>query len=372
MVDQSDLGVTKPTSQPVPQPTPQQIKRWRRYLADERAEAAVYRELARRRTGQEREILLQLAEAESRHEQYWHDKLGNEIGMPLSPSLRTRLLGWMAKNVGSVFVLAMIQNAEMRNDYDGDADVPTQIAADENVHAEVVRGLAERGRQRMSGDFRAAIFGANDGLVSNLALIMGVMGTGMPANVIVLTGVSGLLAGALSMAAGEFISVRSQQELLEASTPRADVLRVFSELDVNANELSLVYEARGMAQEDAEAKASQVLSHLGDTERWIGDAEDAEEQEASGSAVSAAVSSFICFSLGAFVPLIPFLFGMSPLPGGLVAVLAVALVLMVTGGITGILSGKSPAWRAARQLLVGVGAAAVTYGLGIAFGVVLG
>ncbi|WKD58901.1 VIT1/CCC1 transporter family protein [Corynebacterium caspium] len=352
-----------------PAPTAAQIKRWRRYLADERAEAAVYRELARKRSGQEREILLKLAAAEERHEKYWHDKLGNEVGMPLPPSLSTKILGWMARNIGSVFVLALMQNAESRNPYNTDADAPDQIAADENVHAEVVRGLAIRGREKMAGDFRAAVFGANDGLVSNLALIIGVMGSGIAAEAIVLTGIAGLLAGALSMAAGEYISVRSQQELLEASNPHPEANDFLAELDVNANELTLVFRARGLSEEEANIKASQVLDKIADSDEWVSDA--TREEEDNGSPFSAALSSFLCFSVGAFIPLLPFLFGLNPIHGGIIALVLVAISLLFTGGMTGILSGKPPLLRALRQLAVGLGAAAITYGLGAAFGTVL-
>jgi hypothetical protein len=93
------------------------------------------------------------------------------------------------------------------------------MAADERIHGEVVRGLAARGRTRAAGSFRAAVFGANDGLVSNLALVLGIGATGVPAVTVLFTGIAGLLAGALSMGAGEYVSVRSQRELLEASRP---------------------------------------------------------------------------------------------------------------------------------------------------------
>lgn len=366
-------AVTTPHSGEDASPTPQQIKKWRKYLANEMAEAAVYRELARKRTGEEREILLALADAESRHQKYWRDKLGLEVGMPQSPSLYTRLLGWMAKNFGSVFVLALMQNAESGNPYEDDEDAPAQIAADENIHAEVVRGLAAKGRERMSGDFRAAVFGANDGLVSNVALVIGVMGSGLPANVILLTGISGLLAGALSMATGEYISVKSQQELLEASRPALPSGTVLPELDVNANELALVYQARGLSKQDAAARAAEALT------QWerAGDALEAahhggeEEDDSGGSPMSAAVSSFFCFATGAFIPLIPFIFGAAPLVGGVVALVLVSIALLITGGLTGILSGKPPAKRALRQLLIGLASAGVTYVLGLLFGLVI-
>ena len=115
------------------------------------------------------------------------------------------------------------------------------MAADELVHEEVVRGLATRGRNRLSGNFRAAVFGANDGLVSNLALVMGIGATGVASSFVLFSGIAGLLAGALSMAAGEFVSVRSQRELLSASKPTQITLSAAPDLDLDANELVLVY-----------------------------------------------------------------------------------------------------------------------------------
>ena len=158
-------------------PSPATIRRWRKYLADERAEAAVYRDLAGRRTGEEREILLALAEAEARHEAHWLALLGDQVGAPRRGDIRTRMLGWLARRFGSVFVLALAQRAEARSPYEDDIDATATMAADERIHEEVVRGLAARGRNRLSGTFRAAVFGANDGLVSNLALVLGIGAT---------------------------------------------------------------------------------------------------------------------------------------------------------------------------------------------------
>src|SRR6187551_1944026 len=127
------------------------VRRWRRYLANERAEAAVYRDLASRRTGDEREILLAIAEAEARHEAHWIALLGDEVGRPRSGDIRTRVLGLLARRFGSVFVLALAQRAEARSPYDTDVDATDAMAADERVHEEVVRALAARGRNRLSG-----------------------------------------------------------------------------------------------------------------------------------------------------------------------------------------------------------------------------
>lgn len=349
------------------QPTKKQITRWRQYLANERAEASVYRELARRREGEEQQILLKLAEAESRHEQYWHSRLGEHVGMPLKADLNTRVLGFLARNFGSLFVLALMQTAETRTPYADDQDAPDTIAADEQLHAEVVRGLAAKGRERMSGSFRAAVFGANDGLVSNVALILGVLGSGMGSAAILLTGISGLLAGAFSMAAGEYISVRSQSELLDASTPHPQANTLIEQLDVDENELELVFRARGLSAEEAEHRAEAVLA--GQQARAFAEPED---QDSGSGAWTAAISSFVAFAGGAFIPIIPFIFSMEAVPGGVLALVLASVALLITGSITGLVSGKPPLTRALRQLAVGLAAALITFALGLAFGRVLG
>lgn len=357
-------------------PSPADIRRWRRYLADERAEAAVYRDLAGRREGEEREILLALADAERRHEQHWVTLLGEKAGRPLRGDLRTRLLGWLARRFGSVFVLALAQRAEARSPYADDVDATPQMAADEQVHEEVVRALAARGRQRLSGTFRAAVFGANDGLVSNLALVLGVSASGVPTHVVLLTGISGLLAGALSMGAGEYVSVRSQRELLEASTPNPATGSALPHLDVDANELTLVYRARGMSPDEAAAHAREVLSSLQAVTSPIpiapSESASEDEHEAIGTGWNAALSSFCFFASGALIPIIPFLFGMTGTAAIVVSALLVGIVLLGTGAVVGLLSGASPLKRAVRQLLIGYGAAAATYVLGLLFGATVG
>jgi VIT1/CCC1 family predicted Fe2+/Mn2+ transporter len=350
-------------------PSPSDLRRWRQHLADERAEAAVYRDLAQRRTGADREILLALAGAEARHEQHWLDLLGQHVGKPRRPALRTRMLGFLARHFGSVFVLALAQRAEARSTYDTDVDATPTMAADERVHEEVVRALATRGRNRLSGSFRAAVFGANDGLVSNLALVLGISATGVSTHTVLATGMAGLLAGALSMGAGEYVSVSSQRELLEASTPSPHTGAALPQLDVDANELALVYRARGMSPEESNARAVDVLRSLGS------DGGDAAEEmpapdrhEAVGSGLGAGISSFCFFASGALIPVLPFLFGLQGIPAICAAAALVGVALLTTGVIVGLLSGGPPLRRALRQLLIGYGAAAITYLLGLLFG----
>ncbi|WP_345063014.1 VIT1/CCC1 transporter family protein [Leifsonia kafniensis] len=365
-------------------PSQAEIRRWRRYLADEQAEAAVYRDLAGRRAGEERDILLALAEAEGRHEEHWRILLGDNVGAPRKGALRTRFLAFLARRFGSVFVLALAQRAESRSPYEADVDATDAMAADERIHEEVVRGLAARGRKRLSGTFRAAVFGVNDGLVSNLALVLGIGATGVPASTILFTGVAGLLAGALSMGAGEYVSVRSQRELLEASSPNPETQSALPHLDLAANELTLVYRARGMAPDEAARHAEEVLRGValatgsisvtagGAAADGAPTAADVDEHEAVGTGMSAAISSFCFFASGALLPILPYLFGMQGIAAVVVAAVLVGIALLGTGAIVGLLSGAPPLKRALRQVAIGLGAAGVTYLLGLLFGTSVG
>ena len=360
----------------VTQPSEAQIRRWRRYLADEESEARIYRYLAQRAEGKDREILMQVAEAEKRHQQHWRDMLGEHIGKPVRPSLSSAFLQFMAKHFGSVFILAMAQMAESRSPYAEDPDATEKMAADEAIHEEIIRALATSGREKLSGNFRAAVFGANDGLVSNLALTIGITASGAASSMVLLSGVAGLLAGALSMAAGEFVSVRSQRELLDASQPTQVTLRVAGDLDIDANELELIYRARGMDEEAAHHRALERFGYLDcDCDPSLShraDEDGEEENVALGTDIGAAAASFSFFASGALVPILPYILGLSGVWAMLLSLLFVTMALGFTGGIVGLLSGSSPMRRGLRQILIGLGAAGITYLLGLAFGTTLG
>lgn len=349
-------------------PSAATIRSWRRMLADEQEEARVYRELAARRSGQEREILLELAEAERRHAAHWEGLLGDDIGRPRRGTPRMRILAFLARHFGWIFVLALVQRAENRSTYETRTDATASMAADERVHGEVVRALAARGRSGMSGTVRAIVFGVNDGLVSNIALVIGVIGGGAGTDVVLLTGLAGLLAGAISMAAGEYVSVSSQREMLTAAAPGESAQVSVRDLDVNANELALVYRARGLSDEEAERRAQQALLRSTVTPTARG----ADGHEVVGSGINAALSSFVAFATGALIPVLPFLGGLAGVIAVAVAAVLTGVALMTAGAIVGVLSGGSPLSRAMRHLVIGLGAALLTYTLGVAFGVTTG
>lgn len=357
----------------VAEPTAADRRRWARYLVEERAEGMVYRRLASRRSGEEQRILLSLAEAERRHEQHWLDLLGGEPKRLPRAGARSRLLGWMAGRFGSIFVLALAQNAEARSPYDAERYATPAMRADEKVHHEVVRGLAARGRRRLSGSFRAAVFGANDGLVSNLALVLGIGATGVSSGFVLFSGIAGLLAGALSMGAGEFVSVRSQRELLAATEANDDAVAAAGDLDIDENELALVYRARGMDRDEALERARLLVAaaQAGVRRSATGPVRThrGADHEIVGGDWTAAISSFFLFASGAIIPVLPWIFGLQGTAAVVLALILVGVALLTTGAMVGILSGGPPLRRALRQLAIGFGAAAVTYLLGLLFGV---
>ena len=318
--------------------------RYRRNLARERDAAAVYRALASRRAGEARASLLALARAEERHARHWASLLGEDgEDEPVRFGWRARLLAWLARRVSSLLVLSVVQRAELDGSYDADKEATAQMAADERVHARVVEGLARQRRARASGLLRASLFGINDGLVSNVSLVLGMAGAGGNRAVVLLAGLTGLLAGALSMAAGEYVSVRSQRELLAVS-PRTDDAFTLAAL-------------RDMPREEAEVFALALRR-----------SPDDDSHHVVGTAAGAASSSFSSFALGALVPVLPFVLttGRTAL---LWSIALTGIALFTAGTTVGVLTGGPLLRRGARQLLIGAGAAAVTYGLGALLGV---
>ena len=198
-------------------------------------------------------------------------------------------------------------------------------------------------------------------------MILGIFGTGVSKTTIIATGLAGLLSGALSMGAGEYVSVRSQTELLASSSPDPESENAIDKLNMNQNELALVFRARGDDAQTADRKAAGAFAKI-----KIGEQANLgvlnRDYEEIGTGMKAAVSSFAFFAIGAFVPLFPFLLPCSALSGAIAAVILVGVTLLLVGGVVGLLSGSDPAPKALRQLFIGYGAAGVTYLLGLAIG----
>ena len=348
-------------------------KRYRHYLKDELAAAAVYRAMAEHSDVGTSRVLRGLAEAEERHAAHWADRL-EELGED-RPGLatagggaRVRLFVFLARRFGAKAVAPLLERQEAKElgRYDRDAGASDQMAAEERVHAQVVANLYPGWRTRTSGALRAGTFGANDGLVSNLALVMGVAGGQATDETILLAGLVGLLGGGLSMGIGEWISVTSQRELWEGAVELdAEHLQVLPEH--GANELALLFRAQGLAPPKAEEAAAEVLQNPGTAARLLASEKLGFDPEALGSPWQAAVSNFAAFVVGAAVPVLPFVLG-SGTAAFLWAVVLAAGALFVVGALISVVTYRPMVLVGLRQLGIGATAATLTYLLGSVIG----
>ena len=367
-----------------------------RYRANLRGEvdgAALYRALADAETDPRiREVYGRLAAVEEGHAEFWRkqlDRIGVQAGR-LGLGWRTRALAWLARRFGPQFVLPTINRLEQRDSgqYDAQTEaVAGGLPAAERSHARVVQAIESsipgglqgsalarlEGRHRAMGGnaLRAAVLGANDGLVSNLSLVMAVAGAALAEKTILLTGLAGLVAGACSMAMGEWLSVNSSRELYQK---QIDIEK--SELEhapeEEIEEIALIYEAKGLPRPQAEALAQQMMANK-DTalDTLVREELGIDPDSLGGSAWTAAASSFLLFSVGAVFPVAPFLF-LGGRTAVIASVVASGLALAAIGAGTSLFTGRSVAFLAFRQLLIGYLAAAITYAVGMLAGVTLG
>jgi VIT1/CCC1 family predicted Fe2+/Mn2+ transporter len=369
------------------------VDRYRDNFTDEINSAFLYRVAA---DLEDDEVLtgvyLRLAETEERHATLWEEKL-READEPVpsrDPELRSRILAWLARRIGPGVVTQVMASTEMsaRAMYDDQPEAAgTSLPSDERSHAIMLDALRQEstrgvrggvlarleGRHRAVGGnaLRAAVLGANDGLVSNTSLVMGVAGAAFSATAVLLSGLAGLLAGAISMALGEWLSVQSSRELHQSQieTEREEILTM---PEAEAEELALIYEAKGMAPEEAEKAARDVM---GDPEAFL-DTKVREElgidpEELGGSAWEAAIASFFLFAAGAIIPVIPFFF-MTGTPAVLLSLGLAAIGLYFLGAATALVTGTGVLKTGLRSLLLGLAAAGATYGIGSLLGVAVG
>jgi vacuolar iron transporter family protein len=371
---------------------PADLARYRANLRSELDGAALYRAIAEAEPDPaRRSVLMELSRAESRHAALWREKL-RAAGVPeprFSPGLRTRLLALLARRFGPRFVMPSLAAAEYadRDKYATQADA-TALSADERGHASVVSALAGGGnrpaasigtdiahaepwhRNASGNDLRAAVLGANDGLVSNFCLIIGIAGAGVAPRTILLSGIAGLVAGACSMGLGEWLSVTNARELA-----RTQIAREAEEIEqtpqAEQHELALIYQAKGLPQ----AEAQRIAANLMRNKQGALDALTREElgidpAELGGNPWSAAATSLLLFAAGACVPLLPFILSRGPRVAWWCVGLSAA-ALAAIGALTSLFNGRSASFSAARQVLFGCAAAAVTYGIGRLLGVTL-
>lgn len=363
---------------------------WLQNLLDERDGAALYEGIARYEKDPEKaRSFREIAEAERRHADVWRRKLEKEGAQipPDRPSSRVRALIWLARRLGTAAIVPMVLEAEAvdADKYDAQGGEALAIADEERAHRRTLVGMSrgeptdareviatrERWHRSSSaaGSIRAAIFGMNDGLVSNLSLILGVAGAGVEPRTIVVTGFAGLLAGAFSMAAGEYTSVASQRDLL-ARQVAMEKREIEEAPEEEAAELTLIFKQKGLSTEQASRTAAELLKNPDSAADTLVREELGLDPDDLGSPMGAALSSLAMFSVGALVPLLPFLVTTGA-PAVLVSAALAFLVLAGVGGLVGFLSGTSIWKSAGRMAGLAALAAGVTYAVGRAFGATL-
>ncbi len=367
------------------------IDRFRANWEEELNSALLYRALADQESNPKlAEIYRRLATAEEGHASTWAGKLeASGATVPrFKPSLRTRLLLALAKRFGAEAILSFLsaQETAATSDY-GTQPEAAEMVPTERSHARLLRQMAAGGQEGMPGSvlariegrhrggrgnaLRAAVLGASDGLLSNFNLIMGVAGAELSGRNILLTGFAGLLAGAASMALGEWISVQSSRELYEKQI-RTEAEEIESAPEEEAEELALIYQSRGMDEEVARNFAERIMADRENALATLVREElGIDPEDLGGSAWEAAITSFLLFAVGAVIPVIPYLM-MSGRPALFASATASAAGLFLVGCAITLFTGRSMLYSGARQLFFGLAAAGVTFSIGRLAGIWLG
>lgn len=335
------------------------------------------------------QIYRTLSATEMKHAESWLREMRTkdpQARMP-GPSGRALSLGWIAKHLGMQWVLPVMIETErgiagaLMREKTGKGYT---VSGREDVHARILRSLQSSGKGGVEGGslarfegrhhavggnaLRAGVLGANDGLLSNLSLIMGVAGAAVNNEVILITGLAGLLAGAFSMALGEWLSVQSSRELYRNQI-EVEASELESSPEEEAIELSLIYQAKGVPEAQATEMARSIVGNPATALDTLAREELGVDPEAlGGSAWTAALASFFLFAAGAIIPVIPYFWLSGTLAVWLSLAFSAAGLFGIGAGIT-LMTGRSIWFSGGRQLLFGLTAAAVTYGTGYLLGI---
>jgi VIT1/CCC1 family predicted Fe2+/Mn2+ transporter len=364
--------------------TAEDIERYRANYIIEQDGVALYRAMAAAEKDHKRaEIFAKLAQNEERHAQRWARLIETAGGNVPShrPSARVRLLGWLARRFGTERVIPIISSLEARDEA-GYRQQPEAegLPAEERAHSrtlwamsgggsgvEAIAGTERWHLMARGGSLRAAVFGINDGLVSNFSLVMGFAGADAGPEYILLAGVAGLLAGSFSMAAGEYVSVSAQRELFEQQ-----IAMEKQELEMSPKEeeeeLALIYQAKGIPDEQARSLARRIIVNPKTAIDTLAREELGLDPTQLGSPWAAAGSSFLAFVVGAFVPVLPYLFT-SGMTAWLASGLLSCLALFGVGALISIFTARGPITSGLRMLGIGLLASAITYSVGWLLGV---
>lgn len=342
--------------------TSELLEAWR----EEKRSAYLYRIVSDAESGTPRQVLfLELARKAEEQALIWEEEMrkdGLDHVENYRPDLRARLIGRLIPWFGVSPLKGMLAAMKVR----GMALYNTPLSAGRVVGHEQ---LGERHAKQNGGSLRAAVFGVNDGLVSNASLIMGIAGASSNDSIIFMSGVAGLLAGAFSMAAGEYVSVRAQREFYEYQIGlERDELNQYPHEE--AAELALIYEAKGLERADAKQLADTLIRDPDKALDTLAREELGLNPEELGSPIAAAISSFLSFAAGAFVPLLPFL--LLPNDAALLGtIIATAVCLFGVGATLSLFTGRRAWLGGLRMLLIGAAAGGATWLIGRAMGVAL-
>lgn len=318
-------------------------KNWR----EEKRSAYLYSVMAQNEKNiLHKKLFLDLKQAAEKQASVWEKKIKELPLQPFFPDIRTRLVAFLVRLFGAESMHSILSSMKIRG-----MSVFTRYHS-EHKHTSL----------NASSNLRAAVFGINDGLVSNMSLILGVAGANASQHFILLAGIAGLLAGACSMGAGEYISVRSQREVFEYQiTIEEQELAEYPEEETE--ELSLIYQARNIAKPEADKLAKLMIDNPETGLNALVREELGLNPEDLVSPLGAMISSFISFALGAAVPLLPFLFGKHD-RGLLLSILLTGLALFFIGAILSLFTNRNPFLTGLRMLAVGAGAGTLTFLIG--------
>lgn len=336
---------------------------------EERRSAFLYRVLVEAERGSPREdLFLKLAEEAEQQALLWKEKIvrvGGAVPESFRPELRARIVAFLVRKIGPRSLKTVLAAMKVRG-----MSVYASPAASEHPMPMSVQEVGGRHRGVGGGGaLRAAVFGASDGLVSNASLILGVAGASSEPKAIVLAGIAGLLAGAFSMAAGEFVSVRSQREMYEYQIGlEREELNEYPQAE--AEELALIYKAKGLTGKEAKQLADKLIADPNKALDTLAREELGLNPDDLGSPWGAALFSFLSFAVGAAVPLVPVLVLRGPVD--LTAtIISTGVALLAIGVTLSLFTGRSALWSGLRMLLIGGAAGTVTYLVGRLLGVSL-
>jgi vacuolar iron transporter family protein len=336
----------------------------------EKESAWLYRQLAQAEPDPHKQRLFnQLAGAAEEQAAKWEISQSATraaaAGRVFVPSMRARVVAKLLRLLGPRAMRSVLAAMKLRG-----LSVYTAPIAGGHAMPTTLSDVGVRHRGGLGGNLRATVFGVNDGLVSNASLVLGVAGAAAPSSFVLVSGVAGLLAGALSMAAGEYVSVRSQREMYEyqIALEREEIAEYPEE---EAEELALIYAARGVALEQAREVSQALLARPEQALDVLSREELGLNPDDLGSPLGAATASFVSFAAGAAVPLVPFLIGTRGSAALAATAVLTAIALFGVGLALSLFTGRQALRGALRMVLIGGGAGILAFGVGHALGALI-